>query len=351
MWKAVCLDHLEFLATSKALESSLFLGPQNWSVYNDSCSEGTYTTRLLTTGCSDDEFTCNDGSCVSMSVRCDGKMHCEDGSDEAEYKVFVKSLGYNKFLVPPPIIKGEKLQLYLSVNIVDIVEINEIQNYLKVKFEITLEWFDSKLTYQNLNTNGSNLISLSDMSSVWKPYTIFENIGSKDKNLETDYPDVLRINPNSEFKFTVIDSREIHNAHLFEGSKNALKFIRERKTEWVCDFYMEWYLFDTQSCTMQFRNSHESIDMVPSTIIYSGPKELSQHYVHAIKSCSTIINGDQGIIVEIILGRPIFSSFLTTTLPTIMLIIISQLATSFSGEYLDMVIQVNLTVLLVLATL
>ena len=108
---------------------------------------------------------------------------------------------------------------------------------------------------------------------------------------------------------------------------------------------MEWYPFDTQSCKMQFGNSQDSIDLVPSKVTYSKPRGLPQHYVHTVKICSAVIKGHQGVIVEIILGRLIFSSFLTTTVPTVMLIIISQL------EYLDMVIQVNLTVLLVLATL
>ena len=351
MWRAVHFDHPEFLATSKALESSLLLGPQDWSVYNDSCSEGTYTTRLLMTGCSDDEFTCNDGSCVSMSVRCDGKMDCQDGTDEAKCKLFVKSLGYHKFLVPPPNVKGDKLNLNMSINIIEILEINEIQNYVQIKFGITREWFDIKLTYQNIKKYGNNLISLSDINSIWKPWIPFENMGSRDKDLNTDTIDTLRIIPNTGFNFSVSSNTDMNNNYLFEGSNNALQYDRERTVEWLCHFHMEWYPFDTQSCTMQFRNSYDSIDLVPSKVTYSGPKELPQHYVHTIKMCSALIKGDQGVIVEIILGRPIFSSFLTTTLPTIMLIIISQLATSFSGEYLDMVIQVNLTVLLVLATL
>ena len=102
---------------------------------------------------------------------------------------------------------------------------------------------------------------------------------------------------------------------------------------------------------MQLRNQYSSVDFVPSHLAYIGPKELPQHFVQNVKMCSKIIDGDQGIVVEVILGRPIFSSFLTTTLPTAMLIIISQLATAFASKYLDMVIEVNLTVFLVLANL
>ena len=351
MWRALHLDHPEFLATSKALESSLLLGPQDWSIYNDSCSEGTYTTRLLMTGCSDDEFTCNDGSCVSMQLRCDGRMDCEDGTDEAECKSFVKSLGYSKFLVPPPIEKGEKLKLIISVHIIEILEINEIWNKIQIKFGFTRTWFDIQLTYQNLKKYGKNIISLSDKKSIWTPWIIFHNTAAADKEKATTEPNILRVNPNKEFIFNQGDNRHIQNAHLFEGSKNAIEEEKEWTVEWLCDFHMEWYPFDTQSCTMQFRNQYDSIEFVPLNVAYSGPTNLPQHYVQDVKICSATIKGDQAIIVEIILGRPILSSFLTTTLPTIMLIMISQMATSFSGEYLDMVIQVNLTVLLVLATL
>ena len=42
---------------------------------------------------------------------------------------------------------------------------------------------------------------------------------------------------------------------------------------------------------------------------------------------------------------------MTVFLPTFMLLIISQMSTLFSNNYLDLVIDVNVTVLLVLTTL
>ena len=351
MWRAEHLDHPEFVATSQALESSLLLGPQDWSVYNDSCSQGTYTTRLMMTGCSDDEFTCSDGSCVSMSVRCDGKMDCQDGTDEAECKLLGHSLGYNKNLVPPPAKSGEKLSVNFDVKIFEIVHINEIDNEIEIKFETTRSWFDRRLTYHNMMENSKNKISSSDRKTIWAPWIIFQNFAGSDKNQRTDIPDALRIIINPYFNFTIGENNNMHNTHLFKGSENELKHVKERRTAWLCDFQMEWYPFDIQSCTMQFIIQDDSVIFWPKSVTYSGPKELPQHYVHDVKICSGTVEGSQGVIVEIILGRPLFSSFLTTTLPTVMLIIISQLATYFSKGYLDMVIQVNLTVLLVLATL
>ena len=80
--------------------------------------------------------------------------------------------------------------------------------------------------------------------------------------------------------------------------------------EWLCDFHMGWYPFDTQSCTMEFLQQEDSVRPVPQTVLFSGG-DLPQHFLRKIAMCSTSVDGKQGVVVEIILGRPIFSSFLT----------------------------------------
>ena len=351
MWRAEHLDYPRFLATSQAIESSLLLGSHEWTFYNDACFMGNYTTRLVMTGCFDDEFTCNDGSCVGMSVRCDGKSDCKDAADEDECKALVTSIGYNKLLVPPPVPQRGMLAMNLSIELFEIIHINEIESTIQTKIQINKTWYDSQLTFQNLIKNKPNLMSVSDQESIWFPWIVYENIAGSEKIVSADREDFWRVVLNPEFKFTSGDNTNIHNINLFNGSKNAIEKVQAQRVEWLCDFHMEWYPFDTQSCAMQFINIYDTMEFLPSNVTYSGPRDLRQHFVHDVKICSATIQGSQGVIVEVILSRPIFSSFLTTTLPTLMLIIISQLATSFSGEYLDMVIQVNLTVLLVLATL
>lgn len=37
-----------------------------------------------TLACPENEFQCNDGSCLDISRRCDGYVDCESGEDEAE---------------------------------------------------------------------------------------------------------------------------------------------------------------------------------------------------------------------------------------------------------------------------
>ena len=285
-----------------------------------------------------------------LSVRCDGRTDCEDGTDEADCKVFVTSVGYNKLLIPPA--DEEKLTIDINVEINAITAINEIENFFRVKSTFERIWCDRRLTYYNLKKTASqNKISILERESIWKSWLTYENVESTAKVMKTDGPDKMSIIPSNLSDFKYGDNTYLRNTKVFEGAKNAIIDVKHYTIDWLCDFHMEWYPFDTQSCTMQIINEEEAIDFRQTNITYLGPQELPQHTVHDVKMCCKTSPKGQLIVVEVILGQPLFTSFLTTTLPTGMLIMISQMATAFSSDYLDMIIQVNLTVFLVLATL
>ena len=71
-------------------KASLLLGPHEWTVHNDSekcTNDQSYTINMVMTACNDTEFTCSDGSCVSMERRCDGKVERTeqgDGDDDGD---------------------------------------------------------------------------------------------------------------------------------------------------------------------------------------------------------------------------------------------------------------------------
>ena len=67
--------------------------------------------------------------------------------------------------------------------------------------------------------------------------------------------------------------------------------------------------------------------------------------------CPLKIKGKSGVTVEVILGRPLLGTFLSVFLPTCILLVLSHVVGVFGMDHMEMVIEVNLTLLLVLATL
>ena len=254
-------------------------------------------------------------SCQPTS-RCDGKNDCADESDEAECKSFVQSVGYDRFKVPPALQNETKHKLFVAIDIWDIVEINERDGFFRCTHQITRKWIDQKVTFQNLQRKIElNHINPEDRSLLWKPWTIFKNTEARDKSAQTDARQVWRVIPNSNFSFTYADKTFLHNTYLFDGTSNLINYEISYTVEFLCNFQMAWFPFDTQSCTMEMYQDEDSIQLVPESVHYSG-HELSQHFIRNITMCTGNVGGKEGIIVEIILGRPIFAKFLTVNKTT-----------------------------------
>ena len=95
----------------------------------------------------------------------------------------------------------------------------------------------------------------------------------------------------------------------------------------------------------------EHIELKIVNLEHNPEISLERYTISNIQMCRTTIDGREAVVAEVTLGRPIISNILTVFIPTTTLLAISFIARVFDEDYIDMVIQVNLTILLVLATL
>ena len=142
-----------------------------------------------------------------------------------------------------------------------------------------------------------------------------------------------------------------NNMYTFKGSENALNLTKEYYAEWKCNYAYQWYPFDTQVCRMEMVSREAHTEFYPVNLFHNPEILLNSYTLTKIKMCRSRLLEKEAIVTEVTMGRPIMNNLLTVFIPTTLLLVISLTARTFTEDYIDMVIQVNLTSLLVLATM
>ena len=238
--------------TSLASFVSFTLGKHNWTIKGDEgCSSGdTYTTELKLSGCQGKEFTCNDGQCVSMDVRCNQLPDCRDEADEKNCKILVLKDGYN-MEVPPIDSSDPDVDVSVSIDLLRLVDINEEDYSIEIQFEISIEWKEKRAIFHNLKRRDSlNALPRKDIEMLWLPEVVYEN---------TDQKQTTRLGEfgNGEWKTKVIVRKEVENGtmssiesvdetEIFSGVENSLVMNQTYTHTFQCNFKLSYYPFDTQ---------------------------------------------------------------------------------------------------------
>ena len=236
-------------------EDTLLLGTHRWTIHNDSlCSNNeSYTAYLTLTGCNISEFTCRDGSCVPMENRCDGRTECNDETDEDECSLVAHAPTYKKRIDPPPLKPQERKALVnFSINLKDIFAIDEVGRRFEIHYDMICEWFDPRLVFHNLKKEREiNKLSLQEKTTIWNPKIEFVNTKFQDESI-VDSKLRIEVVPNEQFNYTISDDTVPNNIYIFDGENNMLESHRSYTTDFICEFQMFWYPFDTQHCELNF---------------------------------------------------------------------------------------------------
>ena len=68
-----------------------------------------------------------------------------------------------------------RLGINVSTSLKTVIDLDERNHIIELKFKLTLEWFEYRATYQNLKTNKAlNVLSSQELQEIWIPFIIFE---------------------------------------------------------------------------------------------------------------------------------------------------------------------------------
>ena len=363
LWKLESYSDDSIYATLNVTEYPL--GSYVWQFHGEPCLEeaevgsvGAVEVVLNINTCNSSEFNCRNGFCVTIEERCDGKSDCPDKSDEIECKIFTTDVSYLKEVPPTASTltssSSTLAQIGVSMDILNILDIVEVDNIISLQFQLRLTWKDSRLTMLNLKEDENlNTLTTEFRQRIWIPEVVFHNTQDKEQSLNDDRA-FATIRRNGSYVKS--EKMSLENAYIFSGKENPLTISRVYKSDFLCDFNMAVFPFDTQRCSVILTtkgNSNKFIELFTAALNYLGPIDLTQYFVKStsMETHLLVSSNEPAIKVDIVFGRRILAPILTTYLPTILLCIVSFSTNYFKAFFFEAIVTVNLTALLVQTTL
>ena len=284
------------------------------------------------------EFCCRNGLCIASENRCDSSIDCVDNSKSPPIPIRLKRFPFSK--------KDILTRVNVTFDLFSIFDIDEVKSELSMIFQIALEWRDPRLEFFNLKADfEKNFID----KDVWIPELVFGN--QKEHTLE--YKEKLKVKREGIGKLNKHD--DVNMKEIFEGYENSIILREIYQMKFICTFgNIDDYPFDLEYCNMNIINTNEEmVNLVPLKIQYFGDYSIAQYTVKDISlSTQSFVGIGSGIQVKIAFGRDFMSIFSVTYLPTILMNIVNQ-STNFldNSEFLEAIITVNITCMMVLSAL
>ena len=168
------------------------------------------------TVCSSHDFTCRDGTCVKLDHVCDGIMDCNDKSDELGCQLVKFNPSYMRNLPPTPYkakSRAEKIPIWIDMNVLSVLELNEINSMMKLQLELQANWIDTRLEFKHLKSGQyANRLSSEEKEKLWLPPLRFANNKKKRKAMfEEDSIGRIFLSQNASFHLHALYQTKIYS--------------------------------------------------------------------------------------------------------------------------------------------
>ena len=216
------------------------VGEHSWNILPGyQCVDKSSEITLVLTSCKDGEFTCGDGTCIDVAKKCDIIEDCADSSDENKCGLLSRSHYKENYNTMMPDIRFDdakklvKAPLNVSIKVMKIFGIKEIDMKYEIQFDLILEWFDTRLTWMHLRDNKSfNFPFEEEIDRIWIPTLVFKNTKYEDMTMLDDKSIVLVEKQTEAF----VDTSDLYETQYFHGSQNRASLSRTYSLELGCTF-------------------------------------------------------------------------------------------------------------------
>ena len=171
-------------------------GTNKWYFVLEDCRDPSVDWRLLNFHLKVERpgmFCCEDGVCIDSELVCNGDWNCADKSDEQTCQLIVTDEHYRKEQPPKQKVNHKKYKLenvFTSMTIHKIVDINELDATFTAVLKVTLEWNDHRIKFNFLKKDeGKNTVVGPEQRKIWHPKISFYllDISEKERYMQTQF--------------------------------------------------------------------------------------------------------------------------------------------------------------------
>ncbi len=155
-----------------------------------------------------------------------------------------------------------RTKVLVTVFVEYIDKIDEILMSFSVKIHIKLEWFDSRLVFNNLRDE-MNLVDSAIQQRLWIPKLVFSN-SLPLFQIANDADSVAKI--KKEGIPLPRDKNDLHENKLYSGSSNPVSLERNIDLNLRCNFDFFFYPFDHQACSIMVKSFFNRIYLIHKCI-------------------------------------------------------------------------------------